>query len=500
MRARSINPLQKSIILLLFMSIFFAQNAHSKSATPYSIFQNLWKEYTTDTTEMTLLTIVKAETLNEIAPALTKALKIKEQVVFKKSDNVGNVITYLLRMKYSKKSNAKNDFLAIQYSTSSRDFNDYLSRWPSSKYTDEAKARQHCFAECELLQKAKSTRSRDDFDEFTLYCMSEPVCNYEGCSGVSTQNRYIATAISEWYTLASRSDGIDYSIYKDYSAYIKKYGENSIFGKDATDSMEINKDRYDWAVAIAKDSPDAYERYIKLHKGGRHVLKARSLVKELQLWSKAVSSGKYEDYCNYYSEYPDGKYAERAATEIKQHEEAAWNAAKKQNTLKAYENFVKNYPDGYFTSEAENKITKLRIAPYLKEPPSFNSIPRVGLYSRPGYALVCLGNIDRSTYITISLTGPTGYTKRLKPGEKVWIRVKNGSYKILVQASNVQNWWGTAVLENFMYADAWSTSTTWNGVSIGSNRDENAVGKFVNEVKNKAKEEELNTYMYILNK
>ncbi len=77
------------------------------------------------------------------------------------------------------------------------------------------------------------------------------------------------------------------------------------------------------------------------------------------------------------------------------------------------------------------------------------------------------------------------------------MRVKNGSYKILVQASNVQNWWGNASFENRMYADAWATSTSFNGISIGSNEDDAASARLIKEIKARAAEEEINTLRYI---
>ena len=49
-----------------------------------------------------------------------------------------------------------------------------------------------------------------------------------------------------------------------------------------------------------------------------------------------------------------------------------------------------------------------------------------------------------------------------------------------------------------MYADGWATSTSFNGITIGSNRDEAAVDRLLKEIKAKAAEEEINTLRYIL--
>ena len=157
------------------------------------------------------------------------------------------------------------------------------------------------------------------------------------------------------------------------------------------------------------------------------------------------------------------------------------------------------YPNGYYANEAQNKITEIRLAPYLKEAPSFNSISHVGFYSHPGFSLICLGNIDKNNKMTISLKGPTGFSKTLAPGKYEWVRVRNGSYKILVQASKTENWWGNATFENKMYAGAWSTYTnTLFGVQKVTNKDEEALQKMREDISAKAAEEEINTKKYIL--
>ena len=197
--------------------------------------------------------------------------------------------------------------------------------------------------------------------------------------------------------------------------------------------------------------------------------------------------------------YPDGIHAFEAIEKLQDNEASDWNAAKKKHTLAAYERFVANHPNGYYTNEAQNKITEIRLAPYLKEAPSFNSISLVGYCSRPGYSMICLSNIDKNNRITISLKGPTGYSKTLAPGKHEWIRVKNGNYKILVQASKTENWWGNAQFENRMYAGAWSTYTNaLFGIQKVTNKDEEALSRIKEEISQKAAEEDANTRKYIL--
>lgn len=473
-------------------------NAFSQKETPFIVFQNVWHEYKKDNVEITLLTPVPAEAIVQIAPTLQKSLKIKKDVVYnyESKNTVGGILTNLLRVKYGKKSNEKNDFFAIQYSTNSEDFKNYLQKWPNSKFKEEATARLTCFKENELWETANSKKTRKDYETFAKYCANNPLCDYEGCGSISKSNHEIGEAVNAWYALSDRSKGNNYAIYKDYNKYMEKYGKYSPFAKMANDSMLINLERYDWNDAKSKNTSAAYKKYINSHKNGQHIKEAQVLIEELELWEKAVASKDYNNYNNYYSKYPDGKFSKQAIGFMKQYEEPFYKAAWGKNTIEAYEEFVEKFPSGAYSNDANNKLIELKKG-LFKDPPSFSSLALVGKYSHPGYSLVCLGNIDRSTTITISMAGPTGFSKKIKPGNWEWVRVKNGFYKILVEATKVQNWWGSATFENHMYTDAWATTTTFNGIKIGSNKDDSALERMVKEVQEKALEEEINALMYI---
>ena len=302
-----------------------------------------------------------------------------------------------------------------------------------------------------------------------------------------------------WYALTDRSYGTDPSIYTDYSNYLDKYGECAVFTDAARDSLALNKDKFDWRAAKAGNDITSFKKYVEEHADGRFVWFAEDNIAQIELWQRCTETDNYVDYCTYYNLYPDGPHAFEVIEKLQDHEASDWKAAKKKHTLASYERFVAKHPNGYYTSEAQNKITEIRLAPYLKESPSFNSISLVGYCSRPGYSMLCLSNIDKNNRITISLKGPTGFSKALAPGKHEWIRVKNGNYKILVQASKTENWWGNAQFENRMYAGAWSTYTNaLFGIQKVTNKDEEALSRIKEEIQQKAAEEDANTRKYIL--
>ncbi len=469
------------------------------AATPFTLLRSLWEEQGNTPDEFSLLTPIAEETMETMGAHLKKALKVKEEVSFDDQSCSSDILTTLLKAKYGSKQNEKNDFLSIQYSTSSTDFAQYMERYPNSKYASEALARQHCFEENEAWTEALASGNRTAYEAFALCCESHSTCDYDGCDVISQANHKRAEAVRTWYALTDRSYGTDPSIYADYSNYLDKYAECAVFADAARDSLSLNKDKFDWKTAKAGNDITSFKKYVEEHADGRFVWFAEDNIAQMELWQRCVETDNYMDYCTYYSLYPDGIHAFEAIEKLQDNEASDWNAAKKKHTLAAYERFVANHPNGYYTNEAQNKITEIRLAPYLKEAPSFNSISLVGYCSRPGYSMICLSNIDKNNRITISLKGPTGYSKTLAPGKHEWIRVKNGNYKILVQASKTENWWGNAQFENRMYAGAWSTYTNaLFGIQKVTNKDEEALSRIKEEISQKAAEEDANTRKYIL--
>ena len=497
-----------SLLCLLALSVSLV---HAKGGTPYRVLCDLWQAQNPGSQAPGLLTQIPNESFNQIYPALKKKLKVKNCAELDTQSagsecTMSGMLTALLKEKHGKKSNDKNDFLAIQYSTSAVDFERYLLKYPNSKYAYEADARMQLFKAHELWVNAEEEQTREAYEKFANYATANGALqrsgDYEGCETMGERLYSKAQDIRAWYDLADRSTGTNPEIYADFDRYLQEHGSESPFAEQAADSMEVNQDRYDWQTAQKLDNSAAYEAYADEHPDGRYHRKAKQAAEELKLWEKAQASDKYEDYCAYAEEYPDGRFVERANEKMKQVEDAQWNKVNavkgKSNEITTLERFVEQYPSGYYASEARNRIAELRLAPYLKDAPSFNSIERVGVYSHRGYSLVCLGNIDTGKTITVSLTGPTGFSKSIKPGNHEWVRVKNGKYKILVQASNVNNWWGNAEFEDHIYADAWCTRDTMYGIPMKANRDEKAFNRILEEIKDKVKEEELNTLIYIL--
>ena len=489
-------------MLLFVVTVFHPLTARatmqgSDDKTPFGIFSNVWAAQGFDTQNLSVLTPVTDEALGKVSAQLQKELKVKNAVDFGSDNTVGSLLTTLLKAKYGKKTNAKNDFLAIQYSTSASDFAEYLKKYPDSKFAQEADAKIRCLS---CYDKWSDTEKKGTREAYEKYC--EEVgrlggFSYAGYDPLVSDMQQKSSSISKWYKLTDEVKDKDCSKFKDFAQYIDDCGEKAVFAEAARDSMELNKDRYDWAEANKQKTLEAYKNYLENHEDGLYHYSAQELVKELELWEKAKTSGKYDDYCTYYTEYPDGKHADEAIEKIKAEEEDLWKMTQSLGSIENYELFVAKYPSGYYASEAQKKMAELRLAPYLKDKPSFDKFPRVGDYSHPGYSLICLGNCDNSKAITVSLTGPTGYSKTIPRGKYEWVRVKNGSYKVLVQASSVENWWGNVTFENSLYANAWNTIEQMNGFTIKSNKDKAAYDRIVKAVEEKASDEYLKTLMYI---
>ena len=490
------NPKLKVIMTLCFIILCAldasASNSESmaspydvnKGETPFALFCKIWKDMGNDDKKLTLLTQIPKDTLiQKVAPLLKKGLGVKNDVDFElPCYTVGKVLTKLLKKKYGGKQNEENDYRAIQYSTSIEDLDAYVAKYPNSPFCEEIKSRRDCFNENNLWEAAFEKKTSDAYKAFANAC-SQQLCQYEGCDAISAVNHKRAEAVKDWYDIVGESDENDPSIYKKYEDYIEKYKDCPIFVEEARAKMMPYKDRNDWNIAKSQNTMESLQNYLDNHKDGKFVKRAEMMLAELDLWAKAEKSKSYKDYCDYYTAYPDGQYAENAIEKIKQFEDRAWKTTLASNNLDEYENFLKKFPSGFYANEALKIIVEKKMQPYLKRKAAFEEFPQAGDYSHRGYSLICFGNADNmKRVLSFSMTGPTGYSKQINPGKYEWVRVKNGTYEVLIQGSKEENWRGTVIVENGIYYQV-----TWTG----NNRNNEASNKIAEAIGEKVKEEKM---------
>jgi len=240
-----------------------------------------------------------------------------------------------------------------------------------------------------------------------------------------------------------------------YSNYLEQYGSDSFFGDLANDSLNRCFDRNAWQHTLEQGTMEAYETYVRDFPEGQYTRYAQNKIDDWKAWQTACEKNSYVGYCDYFNDFPEGDSVNSAIAKMKQKEQVWWDNAQKKNTLAAYDDFIDRFPRGYYSSEAKNKAGEMRLESVKDENETIDGLSEFGKYSQFGYSLIGLVNLDKKITMTISLIGKTGQKVVLEHGKSQWVKVKNGKYKILVQASGHENWWGNVEFENMIYADGW---------------------------------------------
>ena len=176
-------------------------------------------------------------------------------------------------------------------------------------------------------------------------------------------------------------------------------------------------------------------------------------------------------------------YARTDKLFVKQYEEETWKATKASKKLDAYENFIKEHPKGYYANEARNIIAKTKMEQNKNVKPSFTEFKRAGDYSHPGYSLIYFGNADnKQRVLTFSMTGPTGYSESIRADDLKWVRVKNGTYEVLIQGTKDEIIRGSVTVENGIYY-----KVLWTG----NNQNKETTDKMLNVIVDKVEEEKM---------
>lgn len=455
-------------------TISFSQaKAHIKvEGTPYEMLVALLDAGDYPVTDLSLETLLPYDVVEGVLPSLKKNMKIKDKVALPALPvpaSVSEVLTAMMQAKYEKKSNKNKDFEKIRYSLNSSDFEQYIAKYPKSKHVADAEARRKCAEQHEDWLKTKRAGSRDMCEAYAwkyYYGGKKPLEAPEGFETLVTIDYQRARAIANWYDmLQSEIDTywltngiIDCGIYTDY---LDEYGEYTCFTDVVNDSINRCLDRTAWLEADKNKSIASYQNYVDEFPDGRHARYAKVKLDDWKAWQSARNSDSYSSYCDYYNEYPEGDSLDMAIAELKKKEQQWWDNAKKKNTLAVYDDFIDRFPNGYYASDAKNLAGEMRLKGVQNQKETIKGLEEIGKYSQLGYSLIGLANLDKSITMTVSLIGKTGEKVVLKHGKSHWTKVKNGKYKILVEASQHESWWGNVEFENGIYIGDWYSVTKY---------------------------------------
>lgn len=448
------------IVAILFLAANLSLHANNMSASskdgdPWPFLLKSLADAGFDTTDATVLTVVPAFYVSVAGPVLVKEFGVKQNVQLSSPCTLGDVICGYMCVKYGKKHKEKFDYLRVRYSSNTDSLSVFLTMYPESQHSDEIKLKLDCIREYTAWTTlVTSSHAMDVYDSYS----GKPQCNYEGYALLSRKNMDFRSAVSEWKKLVD--NGVTEC--SEWDNYIDKYGDWSPFKQAALDSSALCKKHKMWTRAKELNTIASYQDYIDVYPKGRNALEAKRRIEDMKAWNKVVESRTYKSYSEYYSNFPDGDSAEVAKAWLKKREELAWARTRKVNDLNAYSLFLKNYPEGYYSNEARNRYNELIWNLYGNATKgSITDLKEVSYYSQDGYSYISFANVGISESIAVNMIGTTAVREIIPAGKYVWVKVKNGDYKIFVTSSNGAKWngHGNVSVSNKIYCAAWFAYT-----------------------------------------
>ena len=210
--------------------------------------------------------------------------------------------------KYTAQVSAKVEEYEYKNCSTMDELNEFIGRYPSTKFDIEAKREEIIFLSCRTIEDynayiASHTSYREQakakIDDLIFYaCKDRDACV-----------KYLETYPNGRHRLDAqhRIDDIDYAECRDRAAYIK-YLETHPTGKHRTDAQCRIDDIDFHKCETAKD----FDRYLARYPKGQHVTEAKKRKQEEELWGLCKEENSWKRYKEYVDRFPSGKYINEA--------------------------------------------------------------------------------------------------------------------------------------------------------------------------------------------
>ena len=394
---------------------------------------------------------------------LAKAYRVRKPVYIQSDAMLGEIVSAYMEAKHSRKKGEKHDYLVACYSPCLYDLLSFMAQYPNSKHFKELELKSACVKQNNSWQMCLDDNER--YKVYQQYAVS--YCPYEGFHTLADQNNQYRKAVEDWTILTMDRPG-DFDCNCDiYASFIRDHSDALCgFNWAVYDSLSACQQRNAWLNACEQHSIEGYQDFVLEYPDSREAKRAIRIIEDMTAWQEAVDGDTHASYSKYYTNYPDGDSIVVAANKLKQIEEKAWQEACRRNTIESYEQFVAQYPQGYYTESALNRQIEMEIKKFdTKGKGCIDKLQLIGISSRPGYGLVCFGNVGKNYDITVLLQGKTPVKVTMKHGQSQWVWVKNGDYKIYVTSNNGSEWkengHGTVTVEDGVYYNSWYAWTSY---------------------------------------
>jgi formylglycine-generating enzyme required for sulfatase activity/outer membrane protein assembly factor BamD (BamD/ComL family) len=255
-------------------------------------------------------------------------------------------------------------------------FEDFMRRFPNSRYTVWARASINLLREANENTAWESTRLADRREDYEIYLQLYPRGKYRDQASERIRQLKIRNEREAWDT-ADR-DGTETA----YQNYLEDYpgGAHAGAAKDRLNKLKIAAENIAWDTAKKGNRKEDYDDYLEQYPKGKNAEQARAALnrlagqekgqREKDAWDAAESEGTAAAFLKYLDEYPRGRYVAQARDRLKRIEQAAgavdamrereaWEAAEREGTDPAYQKYLEQFPKGKYAEQARAALKKL---------------------------------------------------------------------------------------------------------------------------------------------
>ncbi len=371
-----------------------------------------------------------------------------------------NIVLLLLAIGLSSGCGVTKRYEEAKASNSIQTYEDYISKYPKSKYLQQAKDE---LAELYEERDWSSARKSNAISGYNRFISDYPYSKY-----TSEAEKRIKKIEEEnaW------SKSVNINSINSYENFISSYPA-SHYVLDAKNKIQKLKDNLAWEEAELESTVESYRKYISAFPNGLKKAIALDKIKEIEVirpaWDRTLKSNTPDSYRSFIGQYRHSSYSVVAQQKLEGLESDYWKQAESKNSISQYQKYISNFPNGRHIPEAEKEIIDIEVDNIFKG--DHGKLPPMSK-TASGYSYTTSNDIEiynNTTYtLTVRYSGSGSLESKkivLAPKQKQTFTLQNGDYRVAasVNVANVTNYAGKEKLEGGSYSSEFfiETSTYW---------------------------------------
>lgn len=337
-------------------------------------------------------------------------------------------------------------------------YEEYISKYPKSKYLPQAKQELN-----ELYEER----------DWKVAIQMNTTLSYRRYLDKYPNGRYKLHArakIKDFEEREAWSKAMSYNTVDAYENFLKSYPNSSNI-YEARNRIQKLKDAHAWELAENESTSTSYRKYLADFPHGTNRSIALERIQQIETiepaWRTALRINTPAAYQDFIDRYYNSPYSNKAKEKLSILDDEHWRKARSQRTIQAYQRYLNIFPNGSYSQEAEKAIIDIEVDNIMKG--DHGQLPPMSK-SHYGFALSSKNEIEvynnTSYVLTVRYSGATDSKKIvLSPRQKQKLFLEKGRYRVAasVNATNVRNFAGEQMLDGGNYSSEFyiQTETHW---------------------------------------